>query len=88
MGGRRRRLGSAQGLTPAEQRRAKAAYRDVSKGLAALDKLATAARRSAVAAAKKVPPAIDLEALGLADGDDKDSDDKDSDGDKARKARR
>lgn len=77
-----------KGMTPAEQRRAKAAYRDVAKGLAALDKLATAARRSAVAAAKKVPPAIDLEALGLADGDDKDSDDKDSDGDKARKARR
>ena len=44
---------SQTGLS-AEQRRAKAAYRDVSKGLAALDKLATAARRSAVAAAKKV----------------------------------
>ena len=65
-----------EGMAPAEQRRAKAAYRDVAKGLAALDKLATAARRSAVAAAKKVPPAIDLEALGLDhddDGGDKDA---------------
>ena len=62
-------------LTPAVRKRGKAAYRDLAKGLATLDKIANAARRSAVAAAKKVPPAVDLEALGLVHDDDDDKDD-------------
>jgi hypothetical protein len=68
-------------VAPAERKRGKAAYRDVAKGLAALDKIASAAKRSAVAAAKKVPPAVDLEALGLVHDDDKDDDADERNGD-------
>jgi hypothetical protein len=66
---------SFQDVVPADAKRGRAAYQDVAKGLATLDKIAAAAKQSAVAAAKKVPPAVDLEALGLVhDDDDKDKD--------------